>query len=309
MKLVFFGTSDFAVPALRAISQHVILTVSQPDRPSGRGLSRKASPVKSAALELGLEVATPEKCRDSEFLSQIQSLAPDVLLVAAYGQIMPTSLFDCALRGGVNLHGSVLPKYRGAAPIQRAILDGEPETGVTLMQMDRGMDTGDIIAIESTPIGLDETYSLLQDRLAAIAAKMAAAWLPPIASGDYARVPQDASAATYAPRVTKAEAELSFNRPAALEYNRFRAFTDRPGAWVRTRFGNLRIRQARWSPCEEASGSIVETQPSLKVAFAEGGMEWLEVQPEGKKTISGRDFANGQRLKSGDSLLVEPNAM
>lgn len=305
MKVVFFGTGEFAVPALRAISDHVVLAVSQPDRPSGRGLKLKASPLKEAAIELGLEVATPERCKEPDFIARIEVLAPDVLLVAAYGQIMPTRLFDCAKRGGINLHGSILPKYRGAAPIQRAILDGQPETGVTLMQMDKGMDSGDIIAIEGTPIGENETYTELQDRLSHIAAEMAVEWLPRICEGRYLRAPQNPEDATYAPMVTKAEAELSFDRAAKLEYNRFRAFTDRPGAWVRTRFGNVRVRQARWSPCRAAAGSIVAVQPSLCVAFADGGMEWIEVQAEGKRAMSGREFANGQRLKPGDSLLAD----
>ncbi|MBI5705559.1 MAG: methionyl-tRNA formyltransferase [Armatimonadetes bacterium] len=305
MKVVFFGTGEFAVPALRRISDHVVLAVSQPDRPSGRGLKVKASPFKEAAIELGLDVATPEKCKEPDFIARIEALSPDVLLVAAYGQIMPMRLFDCARRGGINLHGSILPKLRGAAPIQRAILDGEPETGVTLMQMDKGMDTGDIIAIERTPIGADETYTELQDRLSHIAAGMAAGFLPRICEGNYPRVPQTPDLATYAPMVTKAEAELSFERSASHEYNRFRAFTDRPGAWARTRFGNVRVRQARWSPCRAPAGSILAVQPSLRVAFADGGMEWIEVQAEGKRPMSGRDFANGQRLKAGDSLLAD----
>jgi folate-dependent phosphoribosylglycinamide formyltransferase PurN len=185
MRLVFFGTAEFAVPALRAVAEQTVLAVSQPDRPSGRGMGLKASPVKLAAQELGLEVATPQKCRAPEFVEQLESLQADALIVAAYGQILSQSVLDSVRRGGINLHGSILPKYRGAAPIQRAILEGETQTGVTLMQMDRGMDTGDVIAISRTPIGPDETYGELQERLAETGAELLFEWLERIVAGDY----------------------------------------------------------------------------------------------------------------------------
>src|SRR5262249_18938452 len=153
----------FAVPALQELKDHISLVVTQPDRPSGRGMRMHSSPVKEAALEIGLPVETPEKSRAPEFVERLQSENADALVVASYGQILSQRVLDSAKRGGINLHGSILPKYRGAAPIQRAILDGEPETGITLMQMDKGMDSGDIIAIERTPIGSDETYGELQD--------------------------------------------------------------------------------------------------------------------------------------------------
>lgn len=304
MRIVFFGTAGFAVPALEALASHVALVVSQPDRPSGRGMKLKASPVKVRAVELGLEVSTPEKCRAPEFVERIRSLEADALLVAAYGQILSQPLLDAAKRGGINLHGSVLPKYRGAAPIQRAILAGEVETGVTLMQMDRGMDTGDVIAIQTCPIGGDETYGELEAKLGQLAAEMATEWLPRVVMGEYPRTPQDSDAATYAPKVGRAEAELIPLRPASTEYNRFRAFTPSPGAFMNTRVGRIKLLAMRPSSLEKgAPGTIIESRTSLVIAFEDGSLELLQVQPEGKKGMSGREFANGMRFEAGTSIL------
>ena len=261
------------------------------------------SPVKSAALSLGLRVETPEKSRAPEFVDLLRDEDADALIVAAYGQILSTKVLESAKRGGINLHGSILPAYRGAAPIQRAILDGETETGVTLMQMDRGMDTGDIIDIARTPIDPDETYGQLQDRLAIIGAELISLWIERIVAGDYPRSPQNNDEATHAPKVEKPEAELSFLRPAAEEYNRYRAFTPSPGAWLQTASGLLRVSRMARSEAKGSSGEILATSPGLVVGFAGGALEFVEVQPEGKKRMSGRDFANGARLRPGSRLI------
>lgn len=300
MKVVFFGTSEFAVPALRAISPHVVLVVSQPDRPSGRGLKLQASPVKRAALDLGLPVETPEKARAKEFVERIRCLQADCLVVAAYGQILSQALLDSALRGGINLHGSILPYYRGAAPIQRAILNGETETGCTLMQMDQGMDSGDVIEIVRTPIGPDETYGELQARLASMAAEQIHRWLPKIVAGDYPRIPQDHDRMTLAPKIGKEEAEIRFERPAVQEYNRYRAFQPQPGPFVRAGSGIVRLLEARLGAGSGAPGEILARKPHLEVACKEGSLVLLRLQPEGKREVSGADFANGARLKVGD---------
>lgn len=303
MKLVFFGTASFAVPALRVLAPHVSLVVAQPDRPSGRGMRLQPSPVKAAALELGLTVETPEKSRAPEFVARLREEEADALVVAAYGQILSTAVLESARRGGINLHGSILPKYRGAAPIQRAILNGDVETGVTLMQMDRGMDTGDMIDIVRTPIGPDETYGELQDRLALLAADQIGAWIGRIVEGDYPRAQQDSDQATHAPKVEKAEAELRFDRPAAEEYNRFRAFTPSPGAWMATSQGLLKLSAMGLSERTGTPGDVLATSPDLLVAFQGGSLAFKEVQPEGKKRMSGRDFANGARLRPGSRLI------
>lgn len=303
MRIVFFGTSVFAVPALRAVAEHVSLVVTQPDRPSGRGNRVQATPVKEAALELGLPVEAPEKSRAPEFVDRLRSEEADVLLVAAYGQILSQKVLDSATRGGINLHGSILPEYRGAAPIQRCVLDGRTETGVTLMQMDRGMDTGDMIHIGRLAIDPDETYGQLQDRLAILAADMAREWMPRIVAGDYPRTPQNPEQATHAAKVEKAEAELHFERDAREEYNRYRAFQPSPGPFITLPQGRARLSDVRFVEEIGEPGTILRTHPELTVAFANGALELRELQPEGKKRVSGRDFANGARLRPGDGLL------
>lgn len=300
MKLAYFGTADFAVPALRALAPHLALVVSQPDRPSGRGMKLHASPVKLAALELGLPVETPEKARAAEFVEHIRSLELDALVVAAYGQILSVALLESAKRGGINLHGSILPKYRGAAPIQRSILNGDAETGVTLMQMAKGMDTGDIIAIARTPIGPDETYGELQTRLADIVADLAAEWMPRIVAGNYPRVVQDEAEATLAPKITKDEAEIRFDMPAREAYQSYRAFTPAPGAFLRTRWGVMRLVKVG---TEEQSGVPGTLLDGGTIAFAQGSLQLHEVKPEGRPKMTMMDFANGAHLKSGDSLI------
>ncbi len=303
MRLIFFGTGSFALPALKVLAPHVVLVVTQPDRPHGRGMRLQPSPARSLAQELGLECATPEKSRAPEFVETLRALNADALVVASYGQILSQSVLDSAKRGGINLHGSILPRYRGAAPIQRCILDGCTDTGITLMQMDRGMDTGDVIDLVKTPVGPDETYGALQDRLSLMAADLAGRWMPRIVEGDYPRVPQNPDEATIAPKIAKSEAELSVERPALSEYNRFRAFTPQPGPVLRTKFGPLRISRARYVPESAAPGTVIRIGEGLVVSFASGGLELLEMQPEGKKKMSGRDFSNGARLRPGERLI------
>lgn len=305
MRLVFFGTGRFAVPALQALAGSISLVVTQPDRPSGRGMRPRPSPVKEVAGGLGLRIESPMKCRDPEFIELVRRERPDALLVAAYGQILPMPLLESATKGGINLHASVLPKYRGAAPIQRAILAGETATGISLIQMDKGMDSGDLIAVVGTHIGPDETYGDLETRLAEIAARIAADWVPTIVRGDYPRAEQNHSGATYAPKVEKSEAELSPARPGDEEYDRFRAFTPSPGAFLRSRWGLLRISKARRDLRGGEPGTILNSSASLLIAFSRGSIELLELQPEGKKKMTGLDFANGVRLQPGTRVLQD----
>ncbi|MCW5943843.1 MAG: methionyl-tRNA formyltransferase [Fimbriimonadaceae bacterium] len=305
MTVVYFGTGDFAVPALRAVASAVALVVAQPDRPSGRGMTLRPTPVKAAALELGLEVATPESCREEAFVQRVRILRPDVLLVASYGQLMPVRLLEAARCGGINLHGSILPRYRGAAPIQRAIQAGETETGVSLMQMAKGMDTGDIIAIERTPIDPDETAGELFERLAVLAARMALGWLPRLSVGDYPRTPQDEADASLAPKIEPVEGRIRCERDAKPEYDRFRAFTPSPGAYIESVHGRIRLVRARRSEGSGEPGTVLSVAPVLTVACRTGALELHEVRPQGKTGMTGRDFVNGARLAVG-SRLVRP---
>lgn len=303
MRFAYFGTSTFAVPALERLAESVVLVVTQPDRPSGRGHRLQPTPVKVRALEFGLPVETPEKARDPEFVERIRSLELDALIVAAYGQILSVKLLESARNGGINLHGSILPKYRGAAPIQRAILDGEKETGVTLMQMDKGMDTGDMIDIVRTPIHPDETYGELQDRLAQLAANQVADWAPRLARGDYPRTVQDSSLATHAAKVEKSEAELSVLRAARGEYDRFRAFTPAPGAFLTLPEGSLRIHEARLGPDGISPGQVEQRPEGWALGFLDGSLILKTVQPAGKRAMAAEDFVNGARIRSGDQLV------
>lgn len=306
MRLVFFGTGIFAVPALKVLSPHVVLVVSQPDRMQGRGMRLQASPMKQAALELGLPVAQPVKARATEFIAEIQALGADALVVASYGQILSQSLLDAATRGGINLHGSILPRYRGAAPIQRCLMAGDAESGVSLMQMDKGMDTGDVIEIRRLAIENSETYGELQLRLAELAARMTEEWMPRIVAGNYPRVAQDSEHATMAPKLDKIEGYLSVRRGALEEHNRYRGVTPNPGATLSTDFGLIKVLKASLGTKQGDAGVVLETKSGLEVGFADGGSLVLdEVQPEGKKKTSGRDYANGLRLKPG-SFLISP---
>ncbi|MEI7576954.1 MAG: methionyl-tRNA formyltransferase [Armatimonadota bacterium] len=296
MKIVYFGTSEFAVPALEKLAEHVVLVVTQPDRPSGRGMKLKSSPVKLKAIELGLPLETPERARDPEFVQRIQELEADVHVVAAYGQILSTKLLETAKRGGINLHGSILPEYRGAAPIQRAIMDGKTETGVTLMQMDKGMDTGDIIDIIHTPIGPDETYGELHLRLSLIAAAQIEGWIDRIVTGDYPRLPQDHERATYAAKISNEEREINLERDARDEYNRYRGLSPYPGVAINTRYGKLKLLEIRFmtdSP-DLLVGELSYAQQTV-IGATNGSFELVRVLPEGKRPMSGREWVANLR--------------
>lgn len=305
MRLIYFGTAAFAVPCLRRLAPFVELVVSQPDRPTGRGLRMQPSPVKQAALELGLAVETPEKSRAPEFVETLRALDADALVVAAYGQILSQKLLDSARRGGINLHGSILPLYRGAAPIQRAIFEGETETGVSLMQMDKGMDTGDVIDIAKTKIGDDETYGELAERLAVIAADLAESWIERIVAGNYQRIPQDHDRATHAAKVAKSEARLNPANPVELEYRRFRAFYPSPGPFFETEIGPWRIHACRRSHHSVGVGRLEQIDGDWHLGFADGSLRLITVQPAGRRAMSAADAMRGTAMRS---VLPEKSA-
>lgn len=302
MSVVFFGSSPFAVPALQRIAEHVELVVTQPDRPSGRGHQMQPTPVKSAALELGIPVETPLKARSKEFIESIEARKPKLLVVAAYGQILPQRLLDIGEHGAINLHGSILPKHRGAAPIQAAILDGDSETGITLMQMDAGLDTGDIIQIARTNIGSDETAGELHDRLAIIAGDLLCENLPDLLAGTYSRDPQDDSLSTYAPKIEKSDAKLELSSPAEAEYRKFRAFTPFPGAYFELKSGTLKVNRARLIEQSGKPGEVLQTSPTLVIALTNSALELLTVTPAGRKPQSGSDYARAAQITKGDCL-------
>jgi methionyl-tRNA formyltransferase len=305
MKVVYFGTSDFAVPPLAAIADRVSLVVTQPDRVSGRGMKEsRPSPVKRFALKRDLPVETPEKSRAPEFVERLQALRPDLFVVASYGQILSRRLLDVPKHGCVNLHASLLPKYRGAAPIQRAIENGDIYSGITLMQMEEGLDTGPIISYETTAIGPNETAGELHDRLADLAARLIEGWLPVLARGEYRGEPQDESEASYAKKLDKTDAKVTFDKSAKEIYNKIRAFSPHPGAFFYDLRGTVQIVEARPVDAGEGfQGQVISVKPELVVGCAQGSVRLLTLKPEGKKAVSGVDYANGKRLRPGDSIL------
>lgn len=262
----------------------------------------KSSPVKLKALELGLPVESPEKARDPEFVEKIRALDADVLVVAAYGQILSTKLLESAERGGINLHGSILPEYRGAAPIQRAIMDGRTETGVTLMQMDKGMDTGDIIDVRTTPIEPNENYADLTQKLATIAADQIKDWLPRIVDGDYPRQAQNHDLATHAAKIGPDERDLNTCKSAKEFVDRVRALNPVPGCTLRTNSGELKIVEAQLGATTTAVG-LLATKP-LTIAIHGTSVVLNRVKPSGKPEMTGMAWAEGRVIEDHEHLIL-----
>jgi methionyl-tRNA formyltransferase len=305
MRVVFLGTPSFAVPTLEALvaaGHEVVCVVTQPDRPSGRGHQLTASPVKDAAVRLGLPVYQPERIRRPEAVQNLAALAPDAMVVVGYGQIIPQSAIDTPPHGIINVHASLLPKYRGAGPVQWAIANGETHTGVTTMRIDAGLDTGEMLLKAETDIGPEETAVELGARLAAMGAALLVETLERIAS----IVPrkQDPAQATYAPLLKKEDGLIDWRHPAQAIHNRVRGFQPWPGAYTRFRGRQLHVWKSRVAA--EAPGELGEAGPllldPLRAVCAEGTLQFIEVQLEGRKRTTAEAFVNGQRIAAGDIL-------
>ena len=311
MRVVFMGTPEFSVPCLRALvaAGHVVpLVVTQPDRPKGRGLQFEPSPVKRAALELGLPVFQPDRPNLPGNVESVRVAAPDVLVVVAYGAILKEALLALAPRGAVNVHASLLPKYRGMSPIHRAIWDGEPESGVTTMQMDAGVDTGEMLLTAAIPIDPDETCGELHDRLAVLGADLLTRTLDGLAHGTITPRPQS-GAASYAGRIEKEHGLIDWSLPAVAVHNHARAVTPWPGATTRLAGEALVVKRTRVADPHGASAAtsvygapgevLALAGPALRVACGAGAVDLLELRPAGRPTMSGGDFARGRRLAPG----------
>jgi methionyl-tRNA formyltransferase len=306
MRLIFLGTPAFAVPSLERLvnaGHDVLLVVTQPDRPLGRGLRTSMSPVKEAALRLGIPVAQPERVRRPEAVETLRSLAPDLMVVVGYGQIIPQSVIDIPPHGIVNVHASLLPQYRGAAPIQWAIANGETRTGVTTMRIDAGLDTGDILLARDTEIGPEETAVDLSARLAALGADLLIETLGGIEAGRVVPHKQDPAQATLAPILKKENGLIDWNRPAGALHNQIRAMQPWPGAYTAFRGQTLHIWRARVAEASRPAppGRLLRLRP-VTIACGEGGLELLEMQLEGRRRMPAADFANGHRLTENDVL-------
>ena len=302
LAVVFAGTPEFALPSLDAIaaSRHRILSVyTQPDRPSGRGRHVAASPVKERALELGLSVAQPASLKGGDAARGIAALAPDVMVVVAYGLLLPPDVLALPRFGCLNVHASLLPRWRGAAPVARAILAGDAETGVCIMRMDAGLDTGPVLLARATPIGTRETAGELEARLAEAGGELIVEALDALAAGRTVYTTQDPAGATYAHKLTKAEARLDWREDAAALQRRVRALNPRPIAETTLDGAQLRIHEAEavTAPAGPVPGTIVSAGPDGIVAMAgQGALSLTRVQLPGRRAVAARELANARNL-------------
>lgn len=302
------GTPQFAVPTLEAVireGHQVVAVYTQPDRPKGRGQQLAASPVKLSALAHGIPVHQPERVRRPEVVAELASMQADAMVVVGYGQIIPQSIIDLPPLGIINVHASLLPKYRGAGPIQWAIANGESVTGVTTMRIDAGLDTGDMLLKRETPIDPNETAIELGSRLAVIGAELLVETLPGLSSGAIVPVPQDNTQASLAPILKKEDGLIDWTLPASRIHNRIRGFLPWPGGYSTFRGQILHIWRATVSAdsLSAPAGMIVPAGGRMLVACGEGtAIECLEVQLEGRKKIAASAFLNGQRLLNLETL-------
>jgi methionyl-tRNA formyltransferase len=307
LNLVFCGTPQFAVPTLEKLHSagfRLPLVVTQPDRPKGRGLEPVASPVKHCALRLDLPITQPEKIKNNnEFRAQLAAINPDAIIVVGYGRLIPQWMLDLPRLGNINLHASLLPKYRGAAPIQWAIAQGETVTGVTTMRIDAGLDTGDMLLQQELRIEMSDTSLTLAPRLAAIGADLMLETLRGLQAGTIDPQLQDNSRATLAPILKKEDGLVDFTHPAVEIFNRLRGFQPWPGAFTRFRGKNLQILQAQPATDDVPQSELQMRDGRLLVGCARNtSLELLELQLEGKKRTAARDFVHGYRPKPGEKL-------
>jgi methionyl-tRNA formyltransferase len=309
MNLVFCGTPQFAVPTLQKLvdaGHEVQLVVTQTDKPSGRGLEMAASPVKGLAQELALDIAQPDKIKNNEeFRQQLLAVKPDAIIVVGYGRIIPQWMIDLPPLGNINLHASLLPKYRGAAPVQWAIASGESVTGVTTMRIDAGLDTGDILQQRQEAISAEDTAETLAPRLATTGAELMIDTLRGLEDGTVQPIPQDHTQASLAPILKKEDGLVDFNRSAFEIYNRLRGFQPWPGAYTIFRGKQFQIRAAK--PLEHGPnvgvGELLGSSNRLLVGCGgRTGLDLLEIQLEGKKRMPAADFIRGYRLIAGERL-------
>jgi methionyl-tRNA formyltransferase len=309
MKLIFCGTPQFAVPSLEKLAAagfDLRLVVTQPDRPQGRGMELTASPVKQSALKLGFPVVQPDKIRkNEEFQKQLREINPDAIVVVGYGRIIPPWMLELPRFGNINVHGSLLPKYRGAAPIQWAIASGETVTGITTMRLDEGLDTGGILLQREMPILSGDTAVTLAPRLAALGADLLLDTLHGIEQGTVVPVPQDHSRATLAPILKKEDGLIDFSRSATEIHNRLRGFQPWPGAYTSFRGKNLKIvaGQAAGNAGPLSPGELRVAGDRLLAGCGSGtALELMQVQLEGKRAMAAREFVNGYGPKAGEKL-------
>jgi len=312
LRIIFMGTAELSCASLSALAAdknfQVLAVVTQPDKPKGRDLKLTPSPVKILAEKLNLPVLQPLKARDEKFITELRELNPDLMVVVAYGQILPQSVLDLPKFGCLNVHTSLLPKYRGAAPIQWAIADGEVETGVTIMQMDAGLDTGPVLSMRRTPILPADDSQILHDRLAQLGAELLAETIPDYVSGKIQPQPQPATGSTYAAKIKKEDGQIDWKLPAQKIANRLRAFTPWPGAFaflaMEPKPQLLKILKVEVVEKSGGAGEVLLADKSgIIVGCGENALRILELQREGGKRLVAEQFLAGFPLTAGQKFL------
>ncbi|MCM3746147.1 methionyl-tRNA formyltransferase [Paenibacillus pasadenensis] len=312
MRIVFMGTPEFAVPSLhwlmseeaRSLGCEVVGVVSQPDRPKGRKKELAPTPVKAAALEYGLPVLQPERMRRPEAVEELKLLGPELIVTAAYGQILPRDVLEIPKLGCINVHGSLLPKYRGGAPIQRSIMNGEPVTGVTIMYMAEGLDTGDMISRVEVPITDADDSGTMFDKLSEAGAKLLAETLPELLEGRARRVPQQEEEATYAPNLTREDERLDWSRSARELFNQVRGLSPMSGGFTLLGGEPFKVRvcaaEDGQAPAGAAPGQVLDAgADGIRVATGSGVLRLLDIQPAGKRAMPAAEWLKGARLQAG----------
>lgn len=310
MRILFMGTPDFALFSLRALveaGEDVIGVVTQPDKPKGRGYALTPPPVKVYALEQNLPVYQPQTLRDEAFAALLEELAPELIVVVAFGKILPKNVLDYPKYGCVNVHGSLLPEYRGAAPMQRAIIDGKRETGITTMMMDVGLDTGDMLIVEKMPIEENDNFETVHDKLGALGAKTLIETVTAMKAGTLVPQKQDDSLATYAAKIEKPDCVIDFSKSAQAVHDLIRGLSPIPLAFTHTVDGKMLKVTASEVAARQGSLAPAGTVLSLDggkitVACGTGSISLLAVLPEGKKRMLASDFINGRKISVGDVL-------
>ena len=309
MRILFMGTPDFAMISLKAIyesNEEIVGVVTTPDKAKGRGMVLTPSPVKKYATEMGLPVYQPQTLKDGAFLDTLKELDPELIVVVAYGKILPTEVIDFPRYGCINAHVSLLPKYRGAAPMQRAIMEGEKETGVTIMYMDEGLDTGDIITSVAFPITEADDFEAIHDRSAEIGSKLLSDTVTALFDGTAKRIKQDDALATYAKKVEKEDCKLDFTLSASKLDFQIRGVTPIPGAFAYLNGKMLKINRATPVKGVGKCGEVIEVSDKgegyFTVACGEGALKVSVVIPEGKGKMSAGDFIRGRKIQIGDIL-------
>lgn len=313
MKILFMGTPDFALFSLKSLVEYSKSTdieicgvITQPDKPKGRGYTLMPPPVKAYALEVGLDVYQPETLKDEAFSYLLSSLSPDLIVVVAYGKILPKSVLDYPKYGCINVHGSLLPEYRGAAPMQRAIIDGKDKTGITIMYMAEGLDTGDILLKRELPINENDNFEIIHDGLGALGAEMLVEIIPMLKDGTAIRTPQDDALSSYAKKITKEDCLIDFSKDAKTVHDQIRGLSPIPLSFTHTPNGKLlkliSSRIADKTTPHECIGEVISLDGKIEIACSIGSVYIDRVIPEGKARMSAADFIRGRNISLGDIL-------